>query len=168
MKPENKLKIIKKIVSKEMDIGVHRIYEKTRKREVVDARQLCMYFARKFTKMSLWMIGREIGNKDHATALHGKRAVAGRMEVDKGYRKFVMGIEKKISEYLDKELEQIDLIEALLILKDNGYQTNMSVKINQKSLNIINEGIIGERGQLYRFPNNENEFIEMLEWIAEE
>ena len=61
---------IQKIVCDYFGIPVDRISSKTRKREVVQARQLAMYFSKKLTKSSLASIGLQCGNKDHATVLH--------------------------------------------------------------------------------------------------
>ena len=46
------------------------IHTKSRKREVVQARQIAMYLAKKHTDFSTAKIGTLIGNKDHATVLH--------------------------------------------------------------------------------------------------
>ncbi len=48
---------------------------KTRKREIVQCRQLAMYFSKQMTKNSLAMIGKHCGNKDHATVLHACKTV---------------------------------------------------------------------------------------------
>lgn len=45
-------------------------YAKTRKREVVKARQLCMWFLKNKTPMTLSAIGQRYRDKDHATVLH--------------------------------------------------------------------------------------------------
>jgi hypothetical protein len=69
---------------------------KTRKREIVQTRQICMYFANKFTKKSLADIRKEIGGKDHTTVLHAKRVVNNLMETDCGYRKMILELEEII------------------------------------------------------------------------
>ena len=51
-----------------MDIPT--LQSKTRKRHIVQARQLAMFFAKKYTKASLASIGSQIGKRDHATVLH--------------------------------------------------------------------------------------------------
>ena len=62
------------------------IYAKTRKREVVQARQIAMYLAKENTEESSSRIGQMIGNKDHATVLHACRIVKNQVEVDKAFR----------------------------------------------------------------------------------
>ncbi|CAG0911392.1 unnamed protein product, partial [Cyprideis torosa] len=51
-------------------MDVTTLQSKTRKRHIVQARQLAMYFAKRMTKASLASIGSQIGSRDHATVLH--------------------------------------------------------------------------------------------------
>ncbi|MFB1021495.1 MAG: chromosomal replication initiator protein DnaA, partial [Vicingaceae bacterium] len=61
---------IQKVVCDYFDLPIELLKSKTRKREVVQARQIAMYFAKKMTKSSLANIGMHCGGKDHATVLH--------------------------------------------------------------------------------------------------
>jgi hypothetical protein len=67
--------VIQKKVSEIRDISVETMTRKTRKREIVIARQLSMYFTRKFTQRSLAEIGTIHGGKDHSTVLHACRTI---------------------------------------------------------------------------------------------
>lgn len=87
---------IQKVVSDYFDIPVDIINSKTRKREIVQARQIAMYFSKKYTSSSLAAIGVHCGNKDHATVLHACRVVNNLLDTDKQYRSYVGDIEKKI------------------------------------------------------------------------
>ena len=87
---------IQKIVCDYFNIGVDLINSKTRKREIVQARQLAMYFSKKMTKSSLASIGLHCGNKDHATVLHACRTVNNLVDTDKQFKAYVDEIEKKI------------------------------------------------------------------------
>jgi len=89
--------LIKKIVSDYYKVSVNLINSTTRKREVVQARQLVMYFAKKYTKGSLENIGANCGNKDHATVLYACKTVNNLLDTDKAYRKCVEELEKIIS-----------------------------------------------------------------------
>ena len=60
---------IQKIVSEYFQMDVDTLQSKTRKRHIVQARQLAMFFAKKLTKASLASIGSQIGKRDHATVL---------------------------------------------------------------------------------------------------
>ena len=73
------------------------LQSKTRKRHVVQARQLAMFFAKKFTKASLANIGSQIGDRDHATVLHACKTVDNLVATDKQFKKFVEDIHKKLS-----------------------------------------------------------------------
>ncbi len=87
---------IQKIVCDYFDISIDTLNSKTRKREIVQARQLSMFFSKKLTKSSLAAIGLHCGNKDHATVLHACRTVNNLIETDKQFKVYVEEIEKKI------------------------------------------------------------------------
>lgn len=93
---EVSLDYIQKIVSDYFNLPVELMTSKTRKREIVQARQISMYFSKKLTKESLATIGLHCGNKDHATVLHACRTVNNLLETDKQFRIYVDEIEKKI------------------------------------------------------------------------
>lgn len=87
---------IQKVVCDYFSIALDLINSKTRKREVVQARQIAMYFAKSMTKSSLATIGMHCGNKDHATVLHACRTVNNLLETDKAFRTYIDDIEKKL------------------------------------------------------------------------
>ncbi|WP_340112634.1 helix-turn-helix domain-containing protein [Maribellus mangrovi] len=62
------------------------LQQKTRNRDIVEARQVAMYLSKRNTKESLAKIGRTIGNKDHATVLHACRTVNNLLETNPGFR----------------------------------------------------------------------------------
>lgn len=72
------------------------IHTASRKRQIVQARQVAMYLSKSYTEMSLAQIGSLIGKKNHATVLHACRTVREQMEVDKTFREEVAEIEKKL------------------------------------------------------------------------
>jgi len=87
---------ILKTVCEYFKLPVESIQSSTRKREIVQARQLSMYFAKKLTKSSLAIIGLQCGNKDHATVLHACKTVTNLNETDKQFHFWVEEIEKKL------------------------------------------------------------------------
>jgi chromosomal replication initiator protein len=93
---EISIDFIQKMVCDYFSLSFELINSKTRKREIVQARQLAMYFAKKHTKSSLATIGLHCGNKDHATVLHACRTVVNLIETDKQFRSYVEDLEKKI------------------------------------------------------------------------
>jgi len=96
-KKEVSIDYIQKIVSKYFDMDVATLQSKTRKRHVVQARQLAMYFAKRMTKSSLANIGNQIGQRDHATVLHACKTVENLTETDKQFRKYVDDLTKKLT-----------------------------------------------------------------------
>ncbi len=88
---------IQKVVCDYFDLPIELLKSKTRKREVVQARQIAMYFAKKMTKSSLANIGMHCGGKDHATVLHACKTVNNLIDTDKRFRGYVSDLEKKIS-----------------------------------------------------------------------
>jgi len=87
---------IQKIVSEYFGLTIEQMNSKTRKRNIVQARQLSMYFSKLHTKASLTSIGLQCGNKDHATVLHAFKTVQNLIETDKEFRNYVSDLEKKI------------------------------------------------------------------------
>ncbi len=87
---------IQKVVCDYFDLPVGVINAKTRKREIVQARQLAMYFSKKHTKSSLATIGLHCGNKDHATVLHAIRTINNLIETDKQFKGYVDDLDKKL------------------------------------------------------------------------
>jgi len=87
---------IQKVVCDYFGLPLETINSRTRKREIVQARQLAMFFSKKHTKSSLATIGLHCGNKDHATVLHACRTVNNLLETDKRFRVYVEDIDKKL------------------------------------------------------------------------
>lgn len=90
------IEYIQKMVCDFFNIPVEKIQSKTRKREIVQARQLAMFFSKNYTKSSLAAIGSKCGNKDHATVLHACKTVKNLAETDKNFKKYVDEIENLI------------------------------------------------------------------------
>ena len=96
-KREVSIDYIQKIVSDYFDMDVATLQSKTRKRHIVQARQLAMFFAKKYTKASLASIGSQIGKRDHATVLHACKTVDNLAETDKQFRKYIEDLNKKFT-----------------------------------------------------------------------
>jgi len=96
-KREVSIDYIQKVVSDYFQMDVDTLQSKTRKRHIVQARQLAMFFAKKFTKASLASIGSQIGKRDHATVLHACKTVDNLSSTDKQFRKYVEDLTKKLS-----------------------------------------------------------------------
>ncbi|MBR4505464.1 MAG: chromosomal replication initiator protein DnaA [Bacteroidales bacterium] len=89
---------IQKVVCDYLQLPVETIQNTSRKREIVQARQLSMYFAKKITKSSLAVIGMQCGNKDHATVLHACKTIDNLRQTDRHMRAMIDELEKKLKE----------------------------------------------------------------------
>ncbi|MDR1918187.1 MAG: chromosomal replication initiator protein DnaA [Tannerellaceae bacterium] len=72
------------------------IQANSRKREIVQARQISMYLSKKYTDHSLSHIGKIVGKKDHATVLHACKSVKDQIEINKSFRSAIEEIEAKL------------------------------------------------------------------------
>ena len=88
---------IQSAVCNYFNISADQFMSKTRKREIVQARQIAMYLSRNLTKTSLASIGSQLGGKDHATVLHACNTVCDLMDTDRGFRGYVTEIEKQLT-----------------------------------------------------------------------
>jgi len=88
---------IQDIVSDFYHVKKDLIQSASRKREIVQARQVTMYFIKKHTELSLSQIGAQVGNRNHATVLHACNTVKDFYEVDKGFRSDIDEIENLLN-----------------------------------------------------------------------
>jgi chromosomal replication initiator protein len=96
-KKEVSIEYIQKVVSDYFQMDIQTLQSKTRKRHIVQARQIAMYFAKKYTKASLASIGSQIGRRDHATVLHACKTVDNLSFTDKQFRTYVEDLNQKLS-----------------------------------------------------------------------
>ena len=68
---------------------------KTRKKEIVIARQVSMYFCKEHTNHSLKSIGYHFGGRDHSTVIHAVQSVNDMMQVDKRFREEMEELKKR-------------------------------------------------------------------------
>jgi chromosomal replication initiator protein len=87
---------IQKLVAEHFTLPVEKLQGKTRKRQVVIARQLSMYLAKNLTDKSLKAIGETFGGRDHSTVIYSCRTVQDLMETDAIFHDTVAELEKKI------------------------------------------------------------------------
>jgi len=89
------IEFIQKSVSEHYGINVEDLKAKTRKKEIVVARQVSMYFCKEFTNHSLKSIGYHFGGRDHSTVIHAITTVNDMMETDSSFRNTVNELKKK-------------------------------------------------------------------------
>ena len=87
---------IQKMVCEFFEVPYDKLLQKTRKREIVQARQITMYLAKAFTKNSLKTIGEHFGGRDHTTVIHSCQTVKDLMDTDSMFRENVMELTKKV------------------------------------------------------------------------
>ncbi|MDR0976820.1 MAG: chromosomal replication initiator protein DnaA [Prevotellaceae bacterium] len=86
-----------KVVCRHFSLDASTIQTKSRKREVVQARQLAMYLSKLYTDHSTAKIGILIGGKDHATVLHACKTIKELKEVDKGFRAEIEELQQQLT-----------------------------------------------------------------------
>jgi len=83
-------------VSNFYNIPIDLIIGKTRRKEVVTARQVAMYLAKILTNSSLKTIGLHFGGRDHSTVIHSYQLVEQRKKTDKQFNHQINNIISKI------------------------------------------------------------------------
>ncbi len=87
---------IQRIACQYFNISEDQVRAKTRKREVVQARQVAMFFSKKLTQHSLKTIGLHFGGRDHSTVIHSCQSVENQMETDPKFREMLDDIRHAI------------------------------------------------------------------------
>jgi chromosomal replication initiator protein len=94
---EISIESIQKIVCDYLKIPIDQVKAKTRKREIVQARQISMFFAKELTKASLKTIGMHFGGRDHSTVIHAVQTVNDLMVTDKEFKIHIEELKKRIA-----------------------------------------------------------------------
>ncbi|MDR9364934.1 MAG: chromosomal replication initiator protein DnaA [Balneolaceae bacterium] len=90
------IEFIQNYVCEYFGIDTNKVREKTRKQEIVEARQIAMYLAKKFTKSSLKTIGLQFGGRDHSTVIHAISTIEERMSTSAKHKRILKELEQKI------------------------------------------------------------------------
>ena len=88
--------LITKIVCEEMNIDENKVRDKTRKQEIVIARQLAMYLAKELTRISLKNVGLYFGGRDHSTVIHACTSIQNLIDTDANFAEIAKSIKNKI------------------------------------------------------------------------
>jgi chromosomal replication initiation ATPase DnaA len=94
VKREITIQLIKNTVCEYLNLPQELMDFGNRKRENVKARQVCHYFAKEFTKLSLSQIGKVIGDKDHSTVLFSVKTVKNDIVTNKEFAAMIEEIRK--------------------------------------------------------------------------
>ena len=69
---------------------------KIKKREIVIPRQVAMYFCKRYTQLTLALIGENFGGRDHSTVIHALESVEDMMKADANFKNSVEELTKKL------------------------------------------------------------------------
>ncbi len=95
-RPTLSVEEIQRVVCDYLKIPEDLVRARTRKREIVQARQVAMYFAKQLTKHSLKTIGLHFGGRDHSTVIHAVQSVSDQIDTDPSFREMVSAVRKKL------------------------------------------------------------------------
>lgn len=95
-----KAEVIKRVVCSYLGLQQTLIISRGRKGHIVEARQMAMYFIRKYTRLSLKQTGMEFGGLDHSTVIHASHTVNNTLSYDKLYMRKFKDVETKIKQEL--------------------------------------------------------------------
>ena len=87
---------IQKTVAEYFKVEVESLKDKIRKKEIVIARQVAMYFSKEYTNHSLKSIGYHFGGRDHSTVIHAVQSVNDMMDTNAGFKSSVEELKKKL------------------------------------------------------------------------
>jgi chromosomal replication initiator protein len=93
---EISIEYIEKLVCDYFEVPIEMVRSKTRKREIVQARQISMYLAKNYTKSSLKTIGSFFGGRDHSTVIYACQTVGDLIDTDKKFKGYVHDIQRKL------------------------------------------------------------------------
>jgi len=87
---------VQDIISQELGMPVDLLRSKTRKKDVVEARQIAMYLSTELTTNTLKAIGLQFGGRDHSTVIHARENVSEKMKANKEFKLMVERIRQKV------------------------------------------------------------------------
>ncbi len=90
------IETITKIVCEHLSVPENKIRDKTRKKEIVLARQVAMYLSKEMTKSSLKTIGLHFGGRDHSTVIHSCSSIEQSKIKDKAITDLIDVLKNKI------------------------------------------------------------------------
>lgn len=87
---------IQKTVADFFKIELEQMKGKIKKREIVIPRQVAMYFCKRYTQLTLALIGENFGGRDHSTVIHALESVEDLMKTDSNFKNSVDELNKKL------------------------------------------------------------------------
>lgn len=90
------IETITKVVCDHLGVAENKIRDKTRKKEIVLARQIAMFLAKNLTLSSLKTIGLHFGGRDHSTVIHACNNIEEYKVTDPSFSKILDEIKNKV------------------------------------------------------------------------
>jgi len=90
------IETITRVVCEHLSVAENKIRDKTRKKEIVLARQIAMYLAKNLTLSSLKTIGLHFGGRDHSTVIHACNTIEDYKVTDPSFGKILGEIKNKV------------------------------------------------------------------------
>ena len=90
------IETITKVVCEHLGVAENKIRDKTRKKEIVLARQIAMFLAKELTLSSLKTIGLHFGGRDHSTVIHACNSIEGNRGKDTSFQNIIDDIRNKV------------------------------------------------------------------------
>ena len=87
---------IQKTVAEYFKVDLESLKSKIKKREIVIPRQVAMYFCKRYTQLTLALIGENFGGRDHSTVIHALESVEDMMKTDANFKSSVEELGKKL------------------------------------------------------------------------
>ncbi len=87
---------IQRVVANYFNIPEDMIRAKTRKQEIVNARQIAMYLAKEMTNSSLKTIGLHFGGRDHSTVIHAYQSIEDTIATDPKQKQLILSLKSKL------------------------------------------------------------------------
>jgi chromosomal replication initiator protein len=87
---------IQKMVAEYFKVDIESLKAKIKKREIVIPRQLAMYFCKRYTQLTLALIGENFGGRDHSTVIHALESVEDMMKTDANFKNSVDELSKRL------------------------------------------------------------------------
>lgn len=119
-----KTKLLKNIISTVYQVDLNILFDKSRKRNLVDARHALVYFMSKNTRYSLNRIGIIIGNRNHATVINGIRRYNDLLDTEAFHR----DKKKEISVRFNMDMLDVDLTKTYIKESDETIANWENVK----------------------------------------
>lgn len=88
--------VITKVVCEHLKVDEKKIRDKTRKQEIVEARQIAMYLSKMMTNSTLKMIGLHFGGRDHSTVIHAVTEIENQVNTSTRSKEMIEEIKNKI------------------------------------------------------------------------